>query len=326
MIYLEKDPGRDFVILNLSDPQLQNEDWENGKSDVLSETVKVLVGSVHPDLITVSGDLAQAGHLDSYAKLADLLASFGVPWAPIFGNHDEMNGEGPVRDAVEVMAKRSGFTFEAGPEELGIGNYIVLVSEGDRPVHAVFLVDTHDMKPWVNEKGETSKEYSDLTEEQIKWYRAAVGELKKQGVPESTVIMHIPAYTYNEAIAAAIKPGVDPYSVDSAEGAQTDCWAEGYEDSFGVMRDISSYPADNGFFDAVLEGGHTKTLIAGHNHASNFSVNYRGVRFVFSLKAGPGWDWDENSNGGTVIKINSDGRATVAHRYVNPDKLNLRRN
>ena len=138
--------------------------------------------------------------------------------------------------------------------------------------------------------------------------------------------MHIPAYTYNEAIAAAIKPGVDPYSVDSAEGAQTGCWAEGYEDSFGVMRDISSYPADNGFFDAVLEGGHTKTLIAGHNHASNFSVNYRGVRFVFSLKAGPGWDWDENSNGGTVIKINSDGRATVAHRYVNPDKLNLRRN
>ncbi|MBR3424121.1 MAG: hypothetical protein IKG80_06480, partial [Clostridia bacterium] len=218
------------------------------------------------------------------------------------------------------------FTFEEGPGELGIGNYVVLIREGDRPVHAVFMVDTHDMKPWVNEKGEISKGYSDLSEEQIKWYRDTVGALKNEGVPESTLIMHIPAYTYNEAIAAAIRPGVDPYSVDSAEGKQTGCWAKGYEDSFGVMRDISSYPADNGFFDAVLEGGHTKTLIAGHNHASNFSVAYRGVRFVFSLKAGPGWDWDENSNGGTVIKINSGGKATVAHRYVKPDTLNLRRN
>lgn len=326
MIFCTKDPARDFVILNLSDPQLQNEDWQNGKSDVLAETVRVLVESVRPDLITVSGDLAQAGHLDSYAKLADLLASTGVPWAPIFGNHDEMAGEGPVLDAIEVMKKRPGFTFEAGPKELGIGNFIVLIKEGEKPVHAVFLVDTHDMKPWVNEKGQTSKEYSDLSAEQIKWYRDSVDELKREGVPESTLIMHIPAYNYNEAIAAAIKPGVDPYSVDSAEGAQTGCWAEGYEDSFGVMRDISSYPADNGFFDTVLEGGHTKTFIAGHNHASNFSIAYRGVRFVFSLKAGPGWDWDENSNGGTVIKINSDGRATVAHRYVNPDKLNLRRN
>ena len=54
MIFCTKDPARDFVILNLSDPQLQNEDWQNGKSDVLAETVKVLVEAVRPDLITVS--------------------------------------------------------------------------------------------------------------------------------------------------------------------------------------------------------------------------------------------------------------------------------
>ena len=321
MISLRKSPERDFKILNLSDPQLSNEDWENGKSDVLAATVDELVSAVRPDLITVSGDLAQAGHLDSYGKLADLFASTGVPWAPVFGNHDEMNGEADVLAAVEVMARRPGFTFEMGPRELGIGNFVVLVSEGDRPVHALFMTDTHDMKPRVNENGETVREYADYTPGQIKWYVETVGELKGLGVPESTVIMHIPCYTYNEAIAAAIKPGVDPYSVDPAEGAQTGCWAKGYEDSFGVMRDISSYPEDNGFFDAVLETNHTKTLIAGHNHSTNFSVSYRGVRFVFSLKAGPGWDWDERCNGGTVITVDHSGRAKTAHRYVNPNNL-----
>ena len=30
MITIHKDPGRDFIILNLTDPQMNNAEWEEG--------------------------------------------------------------------------------------------------------------------------------------------------------------------------------------------------------------------------------------------------------------------------------------------------------
>ena len=72
--------GPYFKVLNLSDPQLGN--WEMGQKNaqVLAETVTRLVAEVKPDLITVSGDLAWAGHYAAYANFADLLDGFQIPW------------------------------------------------------------------------------------------------------------------------------------------------------------------------------------------------------------------------------------------------------
>ena len=68
MIHLNKKAGRDFVILNLTDTQLSNEEWADGsqKRAILEYTVATLVGRIKPDLITVTGDLAWAGHTDVF--------------------------------------------------------------------------------------------------------------------------------------------------------------------------------------------------------------------------------------------------------------------
>ena len=56
MFTLQKDPNRDFRVLNLTDPQLDDGDWaENRKGRKLLEyTVNSLVERTRPDLITVS--------------------------------------------------------------------------------------------------------------------------------------------------------------------------------------------------------------------------------------------------------------------------------
>ncbi|MBR6915625.1 MAG: hypothetical protein IKN36_04640, partial [Clostridia bacterium] len=72
----------------------------------------------------------------------------------------------------------------------------------------------------------------------------------------------------------------------------------------------------NGFFDLVLKKGSTKTLVCGHNHENDFSIGYRGVRFVFALKTGSGFSWNPNLSGGTVIEIGSDSHASVRHHFV----------
>ncbi len=318
VFYLEKEPDKDFRILNISDPQLTAGDWEGEPGPLLTSVVEELVREESPDLITVSGDLAWGGENDSISRLCSLLDSTGIPWAPIMGNHDHQDYDLYIDTCVSILNSSENIIFDRGDPELGCGNYIIVITEEGRPVHGLIMMDTHGKEPYIDDNGYDDSDYGDLSELQIEWYGKACDMLSEKGVAETTFIAHIPSYTYNEVLAAAIKPGVDPYSVDPSEGAQTDCWAEGYEDSFGsVMVPISSNQNDNGFFDAVLEHGSTKTILCGHNHTNSFSIGYMGVRFVYSLKAGMGGGWDPRTCGGTVIEISSEGKATVRHHYVN---------
>ena len=78
MITLQKKPGKDFKILNLTDPQLGTSEWEEGHKNraILMYTISELVKKVNPDLITITGDLAWAGHNEAYDALANFMDSF----------------------------------------------------------------------------------------------------------------------------------------------------------------------------------------------------------------------------------------------------------
>ncbi|MBR3639962.1 MAG: metallophosphoesterase, partial [Clostridia bacterium] len=318
VVYLDKEGDEGFRVLNLSDPQLTDGEWDGEAGRILTETVKQLVELESPDLITVSGDLAWGTSYVSCANLADLLAGTGVPWAFVLGNHDhEISDEGLV-EKMGILTSRDGCMFEWGDPDLGCGNYVIVLRLNGTPVHALIMMDSHDHIDFIDEEGEAQSGYADFTEEQIMWYKDVCDMLAETGVTESTMICHIPCYTYRDAFEAALLPGIDPKTVPAGDGLQVGCWAPGYEDSFGVMHEdgIASADRDNGFFDAVLEKGNTKTLIAGHDHISCFSIPYRGVRFVYSLKAGSGCYWEREMSGGTMIDISPEGAATVRHRYV----------
>ena len=94
MKILKKNQNEYFVILNLTDTQLTNAEWDEGceKRKILEYTVSKLINEIDPDLITVTGDLAWAGHDVAYDSLAELLDSYNIPWAPVWGNHDNQNG------------------------------------------------------------------------------------------------------------------------------------------------------------------------------------------------------------------------------------------
>ena len=317
VFYVDKDPDRDFKILNLTDPQLNDDDCGEEKGKLLAKTVKELVETEKPDLITVTGDLAMGGMFGALTYFFDVLDSTGVPWAPVMGNHDHQDLDSYVDMVAGYILGGKNSIFACGDRELGYGNYVIVIRENGVPLHALIMMDTHGKFYFVNEEGHEYSEYGALTDKQLGWYARACDELAAMGVKESTYFCHIPCYTYREAFAAAFKEGLDPLAVDPRDGMQTGVWNEGYEDSFGVnFAGISSNPHDNGFFDLVLEKGNTKTLICGHNHENDFSIGYRGVRFVFALKTGSGYSWNPNLSGGTVIEIGSDSHASVRHHFV----------
>ena len=143
MKILQKSRDRDFVVLNLTDPQLNDEEWnpDHKNRKILEYTITELIRRVKPDLITISGDLAWAGCDYSYDMLADFLDSFGIPWAPVWGNHDNQNGAEYINGVAERYMRCSYCLYEKGNPLLGNGNYIISIEEDGKPIEAVFMLD-----------------------------------------------------------------------------------------------------------------------------------------------------------------------------------------
>lgn len=320
MKVLKKNANKDFVILNLTDPQLGDPEWAEGHHDrkVLEYTVAQLIERVKPDLITISGDLAWAGYTVAYDNLAQLLEQYNTPWAPIWGNHDNQGGA-EIIDAIATryLEKYPHCVYEKGDPALGNGNYVICIEEEGKIVEALVMMDGNNQDDYVDSEGNTSKVWARIKEPQIDWYRQQIRLLKEKGCASATMMVHIPIYAYRKAADAAYKASVtrNQLTIEQAEG--TECWNEGYENSYGVQyENISSYPEEDGVFDAIKEEGVTKRVLVGHDHVNNWVITYEGVQLIFALKTGAGCYWNPILNGGTVLKVGKDGVYEVKHEYV----------
>lgn len=237
MKILQKRHGHDFVVLNLTDPQLNNSEWEKGHKnrEILEYTITELVQRVNPDLITVSGDLAWAGCNHSYDMFAEFLNSFGIPWAPVWGNHDNQDGAEYIDGIAERYMKYSNCLYEKGDPALGNGNYIIAIEEEGRPIEAIFMLDSHDSEQYVNKEGNLETGYAKLNAAQGEWISLQCAELRNRGFKDATIVLHIPIYAYHQASEAAYKATVCHKELTLEESYGNECWNEGYTESVGVQ-------------------------------------------------------------------------------------------
>ena len=310
---LNKTRDRDFVILNLTDTQISSTDFIPGVNTVkqiMTGTVKELVERIQPDLITHTGDLSYGEDLAVYEFYAEFMDSFNIPWAFVWGNHDNEPGAGAISKCAEVFRHHPLCLFEAGDPAIGCGNYVIGICEEGVPVEALIMMDSHDRVPFGD-----GDSWAKLTPEQMTWYADKVADLRSEGFGESTIFTHIPIYAYREAYAAAAKDAERPIGMWESYG--TSAWNTGYEDSFGVrLEGICSYEEDDGVLSEIVRLGHTKNIVVGHDHVNNFSIGYKGVRLSYGLKTGCGCYWNEQLNGGTVIKVGRGGICDIYHEYV----------
>lgn len=306
---LEKTPGKDFVVLNLTDVQLHDMESFGEAGALAKANIEKLVADTKPDLVTLTGD--NAWNSLSYLELIKVMESLDIPWAPVMGNHDGQGTPGEFWCAYQ-FANAKNCLFKFGPSEMGYGNYIINITENGKIVHTLFMMDTHSGVEEDGINGKADSGYDNLWPAQFDWYKWAVNGIAKLAghTVESTCMFHIPLVEYDIAYKA---------TYDVASNTYIDEYAQ---NSFGVNHEgVCCATANNGFFALCKELGSTKNIIVGHDHVNCSSILWDGIRLSYGLKCGSGCYWESGMNGGTTLSINSDGVGTVEHHFIDPASL-----
>ena len=297
VVYKQKD--KDFVILNLADVQLC--DLEDlFRFFTIKKEIEYLVKAVKPDLITLTGDQTWSNeNLVSLKRLIGLLESFGIPYAPVFGNHDYGNEKNSsvldLNKCCDLYESAKNCLFKRGPSNLGaLGNYVIRVEQDGEIVKTIYMLDSG---------------YEEMiTSGQIEWVRWNAEGFKQicGYYPESLAFMHKPLPEYRLAFD------------DHLSGRETSATG-----SVEVHYSVSG-SLQNGFFDAAKELNF-KDVVCGHQHGNNFTLSYKGVRLTFALKTGElgGYYEDESVylNGATVLKLGAETK--IESVFVDADAFKI---
>ena len=339
----------EFRILNFADVQLEADDVanQNHEYNFMFSTTSRLVSMAKPDMITLTGDQTGDGDPGALNVICTQMDSFGVPWAPVYGNHDDTPyGTGvPISQQSEIYRSYGNCIYRDGPAGLNrilgngsdsIGNYVVnLVKVDGEEFHVIrtlIFMNSGSREDYDNPIYEGQTSYgagsSDacLNRNQIEWYKQMVRSVQPYGkdstVP-SGVIMHIPTFGYVYAASAAFDIPVDIYDWKAwlvfskmqsyYSSLYSTCWRKGYTDSYGVMHEVMCCPPyDEGMFKAMKEVG-TDFIMVGHDHTNSFNIKYDGINFVYGMKTGRGSYTDLWEIGATVITVAKDGSVSFTN-------------
>lgn len=291
-VTVKKEKGRDFKILTLADIHYEDYGYRAFNSIFNDMKIRRLVKLTQPDLIILPGDIV-CGESDYYSiqRITDMMESFGVPWAPVFGNHDD-EANCDQNFLADTMIKSPHCLMRKGDSRMGVGNYIINVAEEDsdgkmKTVECIFMMDSHHSQP---------------NELQQKWFsRAAKGinELTG-GTAEISLFMHIPLPEYQTAY-------------EMVQNGELSMGGELHE-TVCCEHDENGAPLQRGFFDIIKETGTAKYVFCGHDHRNDFSVEYDGVRLTYLMKLGLSSGFQPFFDGGSVITIGNNGISRITHK------------
>lgn len=345
---LEED--KEPVILQLTDTQIidsaqQRYDgrlgtdaanyWATDKmEDRCFSYLRETVEATDPDLILLTGDLVYGEFDDNgtaFVKLVEFMESLDIPWAPIFGNHENESKMGvdwqcqKLESAKNCLFKQRSLT--------GNGNYTVGIKQGNELKRVFFMLDSNGCGAMSSESlaNGHSKTTGGFGADQIALYTKTAQNVKEEW-PDAkfSFAFHIQPQIFSAAYAKYGFTNSDtinnPINIDALSNK-----AEG---DFGYIgRDLKNpWDTDFSVYNGMKELG-CDSIFVGHEHCNSASVVYDGVRFQFGQKSSTydrtnykksdgsivgasGYAAGEPIVGGTVMTLsNTDGSISDAYIY-----------
>lgn len=290
--------GFEFNILMFTDTQLWSNLSDNKKC---YEQMAKLVKNTNPDLIVLTGDnLSAFASRFSISNFIKQMDSFGVPWAPVFGNHDAEIPMNSKNWQADQYMKSEYCLFEKGPSNLyGCGNYVIDITENGKPVYSLLMFDNGMYEDYE----EFGKKEAAMSEEQIAWY-----EWNVKGI-EGAAGRTVPSMTFSHFAQPEFAEAVEAIANETGQSVEETVQIPP-EYGFGECRYLpSTAPVKTGFVDKCRELGSTKYIFCGHDHENNANVYYDGITYTYGLKTGPSpkpWNGAKQT-GGTLITLSGNG-------------------
>ncbi len=258
-MYSEAASNQTFKIMQITDIHLgeaENTDWgprQDEKTFRLLE--KIFEYEPDCDLIVLGGDQLTANNCRGnctkyYGILGRFLSRYGVPWATIIGNHDDMDFE--VEDGShatlphnytrrDLLRVDQSFALSLSQsskegELTGVSNYVldVMDSFSKKTALQIFFLDSG---------GGSLREA--INDDQVKWFSEQASETSIPAV----AFQHIPTWQHE-------------YMDGTCLGYQ----GEG----------VAQLEYDAGIVNAMVESERFHFLAVGHNHGNDYCCPYRG--------------------------------------------------
>lgn len=275
----------DFRILVLTDIHLKNHgtfaawlginyllDWAS------KGALDKLVKKTSPDLILVLGDTVLTARNDiETARFVGIMDAYGVPWACVFGNHDD-EGRADKAKLVDVLLQSKNGLFRYGPSDLhGAGNYVIELTRGGCTEYALFMMDSGSSK-------EFDAGTAGINDAQVEWYdwNMSAFEVKCGFKPANMAFFHIPTPVYERL--------------------------EQFEQ--GSRNEPScSEGSGNGIVEAMLASNGTHIFV-GHDHNNNFIAQYETMKLCYGTKSSYNCYYKSGLTGGTLLTVNAQNEVT----------------
>ncbi|MBE7079373.1 MAG: hypothetical protein E7380_05915 [Clostridiales bacterium] len=299
---VEVETGRDPIVLQLSDPQIIDAGQERypdrlgGTLDTIWATdtveencyqyIRETVQNTNPDLIIITGDIVYGEFDDAGTALTDFIEfmeGFDIPWAPVFGNHDNESTKGADWQC-QQFENAKNCLFEQ-KELTGNGNYSVGIVQDGKLKRVFYMLDSNGCEALSAESFENGHtvEHVGFGQDQIDWYTEEITQIKE--LSKGTKISfayHIQQKVFADAYAqyGFIDSGTrdNPINIDRlADKANGDFGYLGrdLQDPWDLHYDIWWGMQDLG----------VDSVFVGHEHENSASVEYNGVRFQFGQKS-----------------------------------------
>ena len=297
-----------FRILMVSDfHAIRNPKLPRDYCDKMTYGIDCLLSETNPDFVMLGGDQCiEAGSIDEVkAKMEELISpvlSRRLPWAAVFGNHDNEIGL-DCREEERAYMLIDGCLNKSNASLEGAGNFVIPVmsSDGKKTAFNIFALDSHREIEDLKEKFSLPKDtrlimprhFNDGQTgrmpdfEQVMWYYNTSKECERANgrkIP-AVMFMHIPLPEYLNIVR-------NPENCNAV----------------GNKREkLGCTELNSGLFYACLQRGDVKGIFFGHEHLCDIQGEYCGIKMAQDAAIGYNMSCHDDLRGGRVIDIFEDG-------------------
>lgn len=263
--------------------------------------IRSLVVQTNPDMIFITGDIIYGSFDDNgttFEWFCDFMDSFEIPWAPVFGNHDNESEKG-VKWQCERFENSKWCLFKRGNVS-GNGNYTVGIAVGNELVRVMHMLDSNGCRDCDDaDVIKVSGIYPDQLE-LIKENTKKITEVCNKNIP-AFCAFHIPTHEFLDAeIFAGYSSSNEDFYTIGVDVLRKN------EDFGCKMEKIWLSGKSEGFIETV-KACNVDAVFAGHCHNINTCIDYKNIKWVFGLKTGQ-YDYHiPGQLGGTLITLENEG-------------------